>query len=141
MGRFYLKFEELRGDKTIELKEIDSARFEYDSPDDAREKASTSNMTLIVTGAISDETDGVTLALINEWVKLEGQEAGAYCKVTLKVIGTEGRCVREYVFPQAFAVDYFEEFAQSNGTGNFTMKIRQRREKLANTQFLGGYIE
>lgn len=138
MGRFHLKFEELRGDKTIELQEIKTVQFEYDSPDDVREKASTSNMTLIVTGAISDETDEATLELINDWVKLEGQEKGAYCKVSLMVIGTAGRCVREYIFPQAFAVDYSEEFTDSEG-GIFTIKIRQRREKLANAQFVGGY--
>ncbi|SOC09042.1 hypothetical protein SAMN05880501_105171 [Ureibacillus xyleni] len=140
MGKFNLIFEELRGqaDASVTLTKITEVEFKYDSPDEVKDKASRGSMTIIVKGEINEENDGETLDLINDWVKLEGQEKGAYCKVTLDVFGADERYLRQYMFPQAFVVDYSEHF-DTEGDGKFQLLIRQRQDKLSNINIDGSF--
>ena len=46
---------------------------------------------------------------------------------------------RKYFFPNAFVIDYKEEYDNVEGTGIFTLMIKQKKDKLANITVEGGY--
>ena len=46
---------------------------------------------------------------------------------------------RKYFFPNAFVIDYREDFGDGEGTGTFTLVIKQKKDKLAMVTVEGGY--
>lgn len=46
---------------------------------------------------------------------------------------------RKYYFPNAFVIDYKEEFGNEEGTGSFTLVIKQKKDKLDKITVEGGY--
>ena len=46
---------------------------------------------------------------------------------------------RKYTFPNAFVVDYQEHFGDVEGTGTFTLMLKQKKDKLNNVAVEGGY--
>ncbi len=46
---------------------------------------------------------------------------------------------RKYYFPNAFVIDYKEDFGDSEGTGTFTLVIKQKKDKLNMITIEGGY--
>ena len=46
---------------------------------------------------------------------------------------------RRYCFPNAFVIDYKEDFGDSEGTGTFTLTIKQKKDKLNLITVEGGY--
>lgn len=46
---------------------------------------------------------------------------------------------RKYSFPNAFVIDYKEDFGNTDGVGTFTLTIKQKKDKLANIAIDGGY--
>lgn len=141
---FKLTFSKLRGNEesTVYLEQnIENVEFNYDSPNDVTSKAANSNMTLVIKGKINDTNDEATLKLINDWIRLEGQEKGAYCQVKLEVIGRDERFIRQYEFSDAFVVDYNERFTGSDGVGEFEIYIRQKRDMFKGVILAGGFFE
>ena len=39
---------------------------------------------------------------------------------------------RKYYFPNAFIIDYKEDYGDTEGTGTFTLVIKQKKDKIAN---------
>lgn len=46
---------------------------------------------------------------------------------------------RKYCFPNAFVLDYKEEFGDVEGTGTFTLVLRQKKDKIASVAVEGNY--
>ena len=46
---------------------------------------------------------------------------------------------RKYYFPNAFVIDYKEDFGDGEGTGNCTLVIKQKKDKLNMVAVEGGY--
>lgn len=46
---------------------------------------------------------------------------------------------RKYCFPNAFVVDYKEDYGDEAGTGTFTLVIKQKKDKFAALTVEGGY--
>ena len=42
-------------------------------------------------------------------------------------------------FPNAFVVNYTEDFGNTEGVGTFQLNIKQKKDKLANIAIEGGY--
>ena len=47
--------------------------------------------------------------------------------------------VRKYTYPNAFVVDYQEEYGDVEGVGKFTLKIKQKKDKMSQVAVEGGY--
>ena len=47
--------------------------------------------------------------------------------------------VRKYTYPNAFVVDYREDYGDVEGVGTFRLVIKQKKDKMANIAVEGGY--
>ncbi len=47
--------------------------------------------------------------------------------------------VRKYTYPNAFVVDYKEDYGDTEGVGTFTLIIKQKKDKMAQVTVEGGY--
>ncbi|GGG82793.1 MULTISPECIES: hypothetical protein [Paenibacillus] len=137
---FRLKVE---GAETIELglDNIQKVKYDTDTPDDSNARSTDVGATLLLSGKIITATDGDsaddTLKLAT-WSLVPAEKADAYRKVTLEVIAAD-QVVRKVYFPNAFVVDYTEEFGDTEGVGTFSLYIKQKKDKTEFTKIEGGY--
>lgn len=137
---FNLKIE---GDDNIELGQdnIITAVYRTDTPDDSNARSTDVGSELSVVGRIITATDGDqaddTLKLA-KWSLIPAVEADSYRKATLEVL-IAGQVVRKVDFPNAFVVDYTEDFGADEGVGTFKLVLRQKKDKIENVNIEGGY--
>ncbi|GEB35771.1 MULTISPECIES: membrane-associated protease 1 [Brevibacillus] len=137
---FRLKVE---GSETIELgmDNIQTVKYDTDTPDDSNARSTDVGATLRLTGKIITATDGdsaddtMKLAL---WSLVPAEKADCYRKVTLEVIAAD-QVIRKIYFPNAFVVDYNETFGDTEGVGTFSIFIKQKKDKTEFAKIEGGY--
>ncbi|ANF97595.1 MULTISPECIES: hypothetical protein [Paenibacillus] len=137
---FTLKVE---GAETIELgmDNIQTVIYDTDTPDDSNARSTDVGSTLRITGKIITATDGdnaddtMKLAL---WSLVPAEKADCYRKVTLEVIAAD-QVIRKIYFPNAFVVDYTEHFGDVEGVGQFSIYIKQKKDKTELAKIEGGY--
>ncbi|MNJ45126.1 hypothetical protein D3C77_402100 [compost metagenome] len=137
---FRLKVE---GAETIELglDNIQKVIYDTDTPDDSNARSTDVGSTLKISGKIITATDGdkaddtLKLAL---WSLVPAEKADCYRKLTLEVIAAD-QVVREIVFPNAFVVDYKEQFGDTEGIGTFEIYVKQKKDKTELAKLNGGY--
>ena len=86
---------------------------------------------------------GVTLTIVGKimaWSVIPAEKKEAYRSVTLKV-KSGGITTRQYELPNAFIVDYHEDFESADGIGEFTLVLQQMKNKLADVKVTGGFSE
>lgn len=120
---------------------VKSVTVTTDIPLDSNARTKDVGATMTISGKILAALDGdVTdstrqLAL---WSTVPAEKADCYRKVTVNHIA--GSLVeRKYSFPNAFVVDYKEEYADAEGTGTFTLVIKQKKDKIADIAVEGNY--
>lgn len=137
---FTLKVE---GAETIELglDNIQTVVYDTDTPDDSNARSTDVGSTLRITGKIITATDGDkaddTMKLAT-WSLVPAEKADCYRKVTLEVISAD-QVVRKIYFPNAFVVDYNERFGDVEGVGQFSLFIKQKKDKTEFAKIEGGY--
>lgn len=137
---FRLKVE---GGENVELGKdnIITAIYKTDTPDDSNARSTDVGAELRIVGRIITATDGDqaddTLKLAT-WSLVPAVKADSYRKVTLEVLAA-GQVVRKVNFPNAFVVDYTEDFGADEGVGTFNMLIRQKKDKIDGAKIEGGY--
>ncbi|HBF39866.1 MAG TPA: membrane-associated protease 1 [Firmicutes bacterium] len=137
---FKLKVE---GGETIELGKdnIITAVYKTDTPDDSNARSTDVSTQLTIVGRIITATDGDqaddTLKLAT-WSLIPAVKADSYRKVTMEVL-VAGQVVRKIFFPNAFVVDYTEDFGADEGVGTFNLVVRQKKDKVDATKIEGGY--
>ena len=65
-------------------------------------------------------------------------DSNCYRKVTVEIIQA-GIVERKYYFPNAFVVNYNEDFGDSDGVGTFSLVVKQKKDKMAGITIEGGY--
>ena len=58
--------------------------------------------------------------------------------MTIEVIAAS-QVVRKYTYPNAFVVDYKENYGDEEGVGTFTLIMKQKKDKMAQVSVDGGY--
>ena len=66
------------------------------------------------------------------------ENADCYRKVTIEVIASS-QMIRKYTYPNAFVVDYREDYGDLEGVGTFTLIMKQKKDKMAQISVEGGY--
>lgn len=135
------------GDPKIELEEESTRQiiFKVEIPPDSRARTKDVGVTMIVKGKILPDTSEAgnaadSTSKLLDWSIVPAEKKEAYRSVTVKV-KSGGIITRQYELPNAFIVDYFETFANSEGVGEFTLKIKQMKNKLADVKVTGGFSE
>lgn len=120
---------------------VQKVKFRTDIPLDSNARTKDVGCTLEISGKILVATDGdpfdSTLQM-GKWSMVPAEDAAAYRQVEVEIISA-GIVERKYSFPRAFVIDYKEDFSNSDGTGQFTIVIKQKKDKLDAIEIEGGY--
>lgn len=120
---------------------IETVKYKTDTPDDSNARSTDVGSILTVTGKIITATDkdkaDATLEL-GLWSLVSAESADCYRKVTLDVVAA-GQTVRQIYIPNAFVVDYTEEFGDTEGVGTYVLVIKQKRDKNEFVALKGGF--
>lgn len=120
---------------------VKSVQFKTDIPQDSNARTKDVGVTVVVTGRILTATDGDpfdSTRKMAQWSVVPAERADCYRKVTVEHVAA-GIMERKYYIPNAFVVDYKEDFGDSEGVGTFTLTIKQKKDKLAQVTVDGGY--
>ncbi|HML32142.1 membrane-associated protease 1 [Sporomusa sphaeroides] len=118
-----------------------SVKFTTEIPLDSDARTKDVGTGLIITGKILAATDGDpddSTRKMALWSVVPAEKADCYRKVTIELTAA-GVVERKYHFPNAFVVDYKEKYGDVDGTGTFTLALRQKKDKFANVTVEGGY--
>lgn len=131
------------GSTTIELKEqsITSVKFRADIPKDSNARSTDLGSTVEITGKILTAVDGEPFDATKElgkWALVPAEKADCYRKATIEVIAASQE-VRKYTYPNAFVVDYKEDYGNEAGVGTFYLMLKQKKDKMSNVTVEGGY--
>lgn len=72
------------------------------------------------------------------WALVPAENSDCYRKVTVEVIAAS-QVVRKYSYPNAFVVDYKEDYGDVEGIGTFKLIMKQKKDKMAQVSVEGGY--
>ena len=121
---------------------VRQVKFTTDIPLDSNARTKDVGSTLEISGKILVSTDGDPFDSTRQlalWSVVPAEEALAYRQVEVEILNA-GLVERKYSFPRAFVVDYKEDFSNSAGIGQFTITIKQKKDKLDKIEIEGGYI-
>ena len=132
-------------DPEIKIEEESTKKviFKVEIPPDSRARTKDVGVTLTVIGKIMADTAQLgnaadSTAKLMEWSVVPSEKKEAYRSVTLKVT-SGGIVTRQYELPNAFIVDYHEDFENADGIGEFTLVLQQMKNKLADVKVTGGF--
>ena len=112
-------------------------KFLSESPDDSNARATDLGIILEIKGKILAATNG-DAEDDTQWSLVPAESSDAYRTVSLEVISA-GQMVRKIDMTNAFVVDYEEAYGNQAGTGTFSLKIKQKKEKVKEVAIEGGY--
>lgn len=130
---------------TLEEESTRKIIFKVEIPQDSRARTKDVGVTLTVIGKILADTSQAgnaadSTAKLMEWSVVPSEKKEAYRSVTVKV-KSGGIVTRQYELPNAFIVDYSENFENADGIGEFTLKLKQMKNKLDAVKVTGGFSE
>ncbi len=120
---------------------ITGVKFGADIPLDSNARSTDLGSTLTITGKILTAVDGDPFDAtkqIGQWSLVPAEKSDCYRKTVVEVIAAS-QVVRKYTFPNAFVVDYQEDYGDAEGVGTFTLIIKQKKDKMAQVAVEGGY--
>jgi len=120
---------------------IISVSFKTDIPMDSDARTADVGTTLTIKGRVLTALDGDPFDSTRKmalWSTVPASNMECYRYVTIQNI-RGGVVERTYGFPNAFVVDYIEEFGDTEGVGNFTLTIKQKKDRLEYVSVEGGY--
>lgn len=131
------------GTNPVELggEHILDAAFKVDTPGDSNARSTDMTSTLHVHGRIITSLDGAEAdSTINlaKWAKTLAKDAEAYRSVEIEFISA-GKVVRKFKLPNAFVLQYEEDYSSEEGDGEFTIKIRQKKDQNDKIAIDGGW--
>ena len=137
---FTLKVE---GNSTIDLGKdsVTSVKVRTDIPQDSNARSTDLGSTITITGKILTAVDGDPFDSTRQlglWALVPPENADCYRKVTIEVIASS-QMIRKYTYPNAFVVDYREDYGDLEGVGTFTLIMKQKKDKMAQISVDGGY--
>lgn len=133
----------IEGNETIQLNEtsIMTVKFGADIPHDSNARSTDLGSTVEITGKILAAVDGEAAddtSKIARWSLVPAENADCYRNVRIDVINAS-QIVRQITFPNAFVIDYKEDFSDEAGTGVFTLLMKQKKDKMVNLKLEGGF--
>ena len=69
---------------------------------------------------------------------IPAENSDCYRNVEITVVNAS-QIVRQITIPNAFVVDYEEDFSDDTGAGVFKLLIKQKKDKMTNLKFEGGF--
>lgn len=120
---------------------VKSVKMTTDIPQDSNARTKDVGATMVITGKILTAVGGDPFDSTRKmalWSVVPAERADCYRKVTIEYIAA-GIMERKYCFPNAFVVDYKEDYGDEAGIGTFTLVIKQKKDKFNVISVEGGY--
>ncbi len=135
----------VEGAETIDLniESVETVEFKTDTPDDSNARSTDLGTTLVIAGKILTPVGGEaadSTIKLAQWSLVPAEKADCYRKVTIDVISAS-QVVRQFTLPNAFVVNYEEEYGDTEGVGTFKLYVKQKKDKIAGVKFEGGFAE
>ena len=125
----------------LDKESILDVRYISETPDDSNARATVLSVILEIKGKILAAAGGDTeddTRKVAKWSLVPSESSDAYRQASLEIISA-GQMVRKIDMTNVFVVDYIEEYGNQAGTGTFTLKIKQKKEKVKEVAIEGGY--
>ena len=137
---FTLKVE---GPSTIDLGTISitGVKFRTDIPHDSNARSTDLGSTVEISGKILTAVDGDPFdgtRQLGLWSLVPAEKSDCYRKVTIEV-NAASQVIRKFTYPNAFVVDYKEDYGDTEGVGTFKLIVKQKKDKMAQIAVEGGY--
>ncbi|GLB29781.1 hypothetical protein LAD12857_17040 [Lacrimispora amygdalina] len=133
----------ITGSESVELREtsITKVVFGADIPHDSNARSTDLGSTVLIEGKILAAVGGEAAddtSKLARWSLVPAENSDCYRNVEIDVINAS-QVVRQITVPNAFVVDYTEDFTDETGTGIFKLLIKQKKDKMVNLKFEGGF--
>ena len=133
----------IEGSESINLVEtsITGIKFGADIPHDSNARSTDLGSTVLVEGKILAAVGGEAAddtGKIARWSLVPAENSDCYRNVEITVISAS-QIVRQITIPNAFVVGYEEDFSDESGAGTFRLLMKQKKDKMANLKFEGGF--
>ena len=133
----------IEGSESIYLPEtsITKVVFGADIPQDSNARSTDLGSTVLVSGRILTLVDGEAAddtSKLARWSLVPAENLDCYRNVQVEVVNAS-QIVRQIVISNAFVVGYEEDFTDETGAGVFKLLIKQKKDKMANVKFEGGF--
>lgn len=133
----------IEGSEAISLNEtsIMTVEFGADIPQDSNARSTDLGSTVLIKGRILTAVGGAAAddtSKIARWSLIPAENSDCYREVQITVVNAS-QVVRQITIPNAFVIDYEEDFTDDTGTGIFTLLIKQKKDKITNLKFEGGF--
>ena len=133
----------IEGSESINLVEtsITGIKFGADIPHDSNARSTDLGSTVLVEGKILVAVGGEAAddtSKIARWSLVPAENSDCYRNVEITVISAS-QIVRQITIPNAFVVGYEEDFSDESGAGTFRLLMKQKKDKMANLKFEGGF--
>ncbi len=133
----------IEGNESIQLNEtiVTGVKYGADIPKDSNARSTDLGSTIQITGkilaAVGGEAADDTMKLA-KWALVPAENADCYRKLEIDVVNAS-QVVRQVTLPNAFVIGYEENFADESGVGRFTLLVKQKKDKMVNLAFEGGF--
>jgi len=120
---------------------IVSVKFDVETPRDCNARSTDVGVGATIKGKILTALDGEAADSslnIAKWSVVPAEDATCYRSLTVDVVNAS-QVVRKFTLPNAFVVDYKEEFGYTEGVGEFTLTVRQKKDKTDRVLMAGGF--
>ena len=133
----------IEGSESINLLEtsIMTVDFGADIPHDSNARSTDLGSTVLITGKILAAVNGEAAddtSKIARWSLVPAENSDCYRNVQIDVINAS-QVVRQITVPNAFVIDYEEDFTDETGAGVFRLLIKQKKDKMRQVAVEGGY--
>jgi len=133
----------IEGSESINLVEtsITGIKFGADIPHDSNARSTDLGSTVLVEGKILAAVGGEAAddtSKIARWSLVPAENSDCYRNVEIVVVSAS-QIVRQINIPNAFVVGYEEDFTDETGAGTFRLLMKQKKDKMANLKFEGGF--
>lgn len=125
----------------LDKESIVDVKYISETPDDSNARATDLGVILEIKGKILAAANGDAeddTRKVAQWSLVPSESSDAYRQASLEVISA-GQMVRKINMTNVFVVDYIEEYGNQAGTGTFSLKIKQKKEKVVEVAIEGGY--
>ena len=133
----------IKGSESINLGEtsIIDVVFRSDIPQDSNARSTDLGATMKITGKILAAVGGEAAddtSKIATWSLVPAESSDCYRTVKVDVVSAS-QIVRQITLPNAFVIGYEEDFSDETGIGVFTLLLKQKKDKMINLKFEGGF--
>ena len=138
---FNLKIKGKNEEINLGMDNITTVKYISDTPDDSNARASDLGVVLEVSGKIITPVNGEEAddtKKMAKWSLVPAESSDAYRELSLEVI-SGSVVVRKIDLPNAFILDYTEDYNDKGGVGEFKAIFKQKKEKIETVTIEGGY--